>query len=64
MIWDVFTDSAFMRWFLLGALVGLFLVIVMILRGFDIDLIEALGAIMLCGLLAVGVRFVQWIRTR
>jgi len=64
MIWDVLTDSAFMSWFLLGAIVGLFLVIVMILRGFDIDFIEALGAIALCGLVAVGVRFVQWIRTR
>ncbi|MBM3549747.1 MAG: hypothetical protein FJX54_22640 [Alphaproteobacteria bacterium] len=64
LIWDVFAQSAFMRWFLLGALIGLILVIVMIVRGFGIDLVDALGAILLCGLVSAAGRFVYWMAKR
>jgi hypothetical protein len=61
-IWDAFADSSFMRWFLLGALIGLALVIILLLRGIGLDFWEGAGGVLVFGLASVTVRFVRWIR--
>lgn len=64
LIWDVVSGSAFMRWFLLGALVGLILSILAYLIGLPIYGEHALLAIAGGGLLSVLGRFGVWVARR
>ncbi|MBN9531377.1 MAG: hypothetical protein J0H82_34590 [Alphaproteobacteria bacterium] len=64
LIWDVVSGSAFMRWFLLGALAGLILSILAYLIGLPIYGEHALLAIAGGGLLSVLGRLGVWVARR
>ncbi len=64
LIWDVVASSAFMRWFLLGGLVGLILSILAYLIGLPIYGEHALLIIVACGLVSVLGRLGVWLARR
>jgi len=64
LIWDVVAGSAFMRWFLLGGLVGLILSILAYVVGLPIYGEHAIMAIAGCGLVSVLARLGVWLIRR
>lgn len=64
LIWDVVVGSAFMRWFLLGGLVGLILSILAYLIGLPIYGEHAILIIAACGLVSVLGRLAVWLARR
>lgn len=64
LIWDVLAGSAFMRWFLLGGLVGLVLSILAYVAGLPIYGEHAFLIIAACGGASVLARLGLWLARR
>lgn len=64
LIWDVVEQSAFLRWFLLGALIGLILVLLGYLIGLGIFHEYALPIILGAGAVSVLGRLAVWLARR
>jgi len=64
LLWDAISASAFVLWFMIGAILGVIATVTLIVSGVPLDLVQILALIGGSGLASVVGRFIYWRATR
>lgn len=64
LLWDAISASAFVLWFLIGAVLGVIAAVALIVSGVPLDLVQVLAITGGSGLASVALRYAYWRRTR
>jgi hypothetical protein len=64
LLWDAISASAFVLWFLIGAILGVIVSVALIVTGVALDLVQILVIVGGSGLASVALRFLYWRKSR